>query len=227
MKILALTGSIGVGKTTIAKRLLRMGIPCFDADAEIHSLLGPGGAAVQPLLALFCETIPDLQDRDGGLKRSVLAHYLTQNPDDFADIEEILHPLVYCAQRSFLSRQFRLRRPVVALDVPLLLEKGWDQYCDMIVVLTTPDFLRRKRVLSRYGMTKDHLAVIESRQWSCACKCLQADRVIPTGVGFRLSMMLLRRAVRILRASHKKTWAKHRVMRRFNPVKGKWMIKNT
>ncbi len=223
MKILALTGSIGVGKTTLAHRLMRMGIPCFNADAEIHKLLGPSGKAVYPLLNAFDKKIPNLQNPNGSLRRSLLADYLTYYPVDFDILEAILHPLVYQAQKSFLFQQSLCRRSLVVLDIPLLLEKGWDQYCDMVIVLTAPDFLRRKRVLSRQGMNRDRFAIIESRQWSATCKCLQADRVIPTGAGFRFSMDLLRRAVRNLKMSEKTVWTRHRITRRFNPIRGKWI----
>ena len=224
MKILALTGSIGAGKTTMARMLVRMGIPCFDADAEIHNLLSPRGIAVQPLLTFFCRKIPDLQAPDGGLQRSLLADHLTRHPADFEPLEEILHPLIDQAQQSFLFQHSLCRSPLVGLDIPLLLEKGWDQYCDMIIVLTAPDFLRKQRVLSRYGMNEDRFSIIESRQWSPECKRLQADRIIPTGAGFRLSTTLLKQAVRILKKRKKTVWAQNRVMRRFHSVKGKWMI---
>jgi dephospho-CoA kinase len=176
VKVLGLTGSIGMGKTTASGLLRRLGVPVHDADREVHRLLGPRGMAVAAVAAAFPEAI-----RKGRVDRSVLGGIVFADPAALHRLERILHPLVHQAERRFLRRW--ARAPVVALDIPLLLETGGDIRCDAVAVVTAPSFLQAQRVLRRHDMTPDRLAAIRARQMPEAEKRRRADFVIPTGRG--------------------------------------------
>jgi dephospho-CoA kinase len=194
MKVIGLTGSVGMGKTTAAKILRRLGIPVHDADREVHRLLGPGGAAVEAVAAAF----PGVR-RDRSIDRAALGAKVFGDPKALKRLEAILHPLVRRAEQRFLARARRARRPLVVLDIPLLLETGGEDRFDLVVVVSAPRRIQRARVLARPGMTAAKLAAIEARQMPDAEKRHRADLVIATGLGRRHSLNLLRRSMRRMR----------------------------
>jgi dephospho-CoA kinase len=194
MKVIGLTGSVGMGKTTAAKILRRLGIPVHDADREVHRLLGPGGAAVEAVAAAF----PGVR-RDRAIDRAALGAKVFGDPKALKRLEAILHPLVRRAEQRFLARARRARRPLVVLDIPLLLETGGEDRFDLVVVVSAPRRIQRARVLARPGMTAAKLAAIEARQMPDAEKRQRADLVIATGLGRRHSLNLLRRSMRRMR----------------------------
>ena len=118
MQVLGLTGSIGMGKSTAAKMLRRLGLPLHDADATVHRLFAVGGAAVAPVAQAFPAAVSD-----GAVDRRKLGALVFQDPPALRLLESIVHPLVRAEARRFLSRQRRLRREMAVLDVPLLYEK--------------------------------------------------------------------------------------------------------
>jgi dephospho-CoA kinase len=178
MKILGLTGSIGMGKSTAARMLRRMGLPVHDADAVVHRLLAKGGAAIPAIAAVFPGVVVD-----GAVDRRALGAVVFGNPPALRRLEAILHPLVRQAERRFLQRQRRQRAALVVLDVPLLLETGGQRRCDAVLVVTAPAFLQAQRVLRRPGMTAERLAAVRAQQMPDAEKIRRADYVIPTGCG--------------------------------------------
>ena len=194
MVILGLTGSIGMGKTTAAAMLRRCGIPVHDADATVHRLLGPGGAAVAAVEARFPGVV-----REGAVDRPALARRVFGDPAQLKRLEAILHPLVRRAERSFLARSVAARAPVVVLDIPLLFETGADRRCDATIVVSAPRFLQRARVLRRPGMTPERLAAIEARQMPDAEKRRRADFVVRTGSNRRAALRALIRIVKVMR----------------------------
>jgi len=193
MKILALTGSVGMGKTTAARMLRRLGVPVHDADAEVHRLLGPGGSAVAPVAAAFPGT-----RRGMTIDRTALGQLVFENPSALKRLEAILHPLVREAERRFLARARRERRPLVVLDIPLLFETGGERRCDGVLVVSAPRAIQLARLMSRPEMTAQRLTAIEARQLPDAEKRSRADWVIPTGLGRRESLRRLRKVVRRL-----------------------------
>ncbi len=174
MIVLGLTGSIGMGKSTVAAMFRRRGVPVFDADAVVHALQAPGGAALPAIAAAFPGTV-----REGILDRSELAAAVFGNDAALARLEAIVHPLVAAARTAFLRRH--RRRPLVVLDVPLLFERGGAGLCDAVAVVSAPAAVQRARVLARPGMTAERLAAILARQVPDADKRARADIVIPTG----------------------------------------------
>jgi dephospho-CoA kinase len=177
MLIIGLTGSIGMGKSTVAKRFVANGIAVCDADAEVHKLYAAGGAAVAPIEAAF----PDVTGADG-VDRPKLAAALLADPSGFKRLEAIVHPLVFKAERDFLRAEAARGADMAVLEIPLLFEgKGYMQV-DVIVVVSAAAHLQRERVLQRPGMTPEKFEQILSRQVPDAEKRKRADFVVDTGV---------------------------------------------
>lgn len=200
MRILGLTGSIGMGKSTAAAMLRRLGLPLHDADATVHRLLGPGGKAVAAVEKAF----PGVaqaggSDRKAAIDRKALGARVFDRPAEMKRLEAILHPLVRAEEQAFL-RAWRSRGArIVVLDIPLLYETGGEQRCDGVVVVTAPQFLQKQRVLRRPNMSASRLAQILAKQMPDAEKRRRADWVVETGLGKRATLVSLRRVVRQLR----------------------------
>lgn len=195
MIILGLTGSIGMGKSTLARMLREAGIPVHDADATVHRLLAAGGKAVAAISAAF----PAVSRADGSIDRRALGQQVFGNTPALRRLEAILHPLVRADKVAFLARCRRRRCRLVALDVPLLYETGGDRQCDAVMVVSAPYFLQRQRVLARPGMTAETFAQIRSRQCPDAEKQRRADVVVPSGLGKAVTRRAVKRALSILK----------------------------
>lgn len=174
MIVLGLTGSIGMGKSTVAAMFVDEGVPVFDADATVHQLQGRGGALVAAIEAAFPDTTGDQ-----GVNRTALGEAVLGNPDALARLEAIVHPAIADERESFLALHYD--RPLVVLDIPLLFEAGGWKNVDKIAVVSAPPQVQRERVLARRGMTPERLDAILARQLPDAEKRARADFVIPTG----------------------------------------------
>ena len=174
MTILGLTGSIGMGKSTVASLFGDEGVPLFDADAEVHRLQGPGGALVDAIEAAFPGTTSD-----AGVDRAKLGKAVFGNSEALARLEAIVHPAVGAARAAFLEAN--AAAPLVVLDIPLLFEAGGWQSVDRIAVVSAPSEIQRARVLARPGMTEQRFESILTKQLPDAEKRARADFVIPTG----------------------------------------------
>lgn len=183
---IALTGSIAMGKTTTARMLKRLGWPVFDADAEVHRLTGPGGAAVPRVGAIFPKVVGPK-----GVDRQALGQAVFGNPAALGRLEAILHPMVGGARRKFLLQAALRREPVVVLDIPLLFETGGHLTADVVAVASAPPFLQRQRAMARKGMSPERLKGILARQTADHTKRRQAFVVIPTGLGRREALRRL------------------------------------
>lgn len=171
---LGLTGSIGMGKSTVAAMFADEGVPVFDADAEVHRLQGPGGALVAHIEEAFPDTTTAL-----GVDRTLLAEAVFGDPAELARLEALVHPAVAAARTAFLEAN--ARAPLVVLDVPLLFEAGGWRHVDRIAVVSAPAEHQRERVLARPGMTAERFESILAKQLPDAEKRARADFVIPTG----------------------------------------------
>ena len=192
MILLGLTGSIGMGKSTVAAMLRDAGVPVFDADAAVRAMQGPGGAALPAIEAAFPGTTgPD------GLDRVKLGQAVFANPEALKRIEAIMHPMVRDAQVAFLSKH--ADAAIVALDVPLLFEKGGWQAVHATMVVSAPADLQRDRVLARPGMTPEKFEAILATQMPDAEKRARADFVVDTGCGLEETRAAVRRIVDCLR----------------------------
>ena len=176
--LLGLTGSIGMGKSTVASLFTEAGVPVFDADAEVRAMQGPGGRLVAPIEAAF----PGSTDA-GGVRRAELGAQVFGKPEALARLEAIVHPAVGEARAAFLAAHGATR--LLVFDVPLLFEKGGADALDAVAVVSAPPDVQRARVLARPGMTPEKLDAILALQMPDAEKRARADFVIDTGVPLR------------------------------------------
>lgn len=161
-----------MGKTTTAARFAARGVPVWDADAAVHRLYVPGGAAVAPMAAAFPAAV-----QDGAVSRPALKAIIAADPAALTRIEAIVHPLVAADRAAFLAAA---EAPVVVLDIPLLFETGAEAWLDATVLVSVPGEVQRARVLARPGMTEGDLDRILARQMPDAEKRARADFVIDT-----------------------------------------------
>jgi dephospho-CoA kinase len=195
MLVIGLTGSIGMGKSTAVAMLRRMRIPVHDADAAVHQLIAPGGAAVAEIAKTFRGVV-----RGGVVDRERLGERIFKDPTARAKLEAILHPRVRQATRAFIKRQRRQRRDLVVLDIPLLFETGGERLCDAVIVVSAPRAVQVQRVMSRPGMTRERFHGILSAQLSDREKRRRADFVVTTGLSKGRTLRQLSAIVRLLRA---------------------------
>jgi len=172
--IIGLTGSIGMGKSTVAARFRALGVPVCDADAEVHKLYA--GAAAPLIETAFPGTASS-----GSVDRAKLAAVLMQQPQRFKELEAIIHPLVFEAERAVMRKAAESGAPMLVLEVPLLFETGGEKRCDVTVVVSAPADKQRERVMLRPGMTAEKLEALLERQVPDAEKRARADFIVDTG----------------------------------------------
>jgi len=170
--VLGLTGSIGMGKSTTAAMFADEGIPVWDADAAVHRLYAPGGAAVASLAAIFPQAL-----QQSGISRDVLKAEIATNPEALQRIEAVVHPLVAEDRAAFLAAT---DADIVLLDIPLLFETGAQHWLDATLVVTTTPEEQEDRVLARPGMSRAQFDTILARQMPDAEKRRLADHIIET-----------------------------------------------
>jgi len=171
---LGLTGSIGMGKSTVARMFEAEGVPVFDADAVVHRLQGPEGDLVAAIEAQFPGTTGPQ-----GVDRLTLAERVLGEPEALQNLEGLIHPAVAREREKFLAAH--AAAPLVVLDIPLLFEKGGARRVDKVAVVSAPPRLQAERVLARQGMTPEKFARILALQIPDAEKRRRADFVIATG----------------------------------------------
>lgn len=186
MIIIGLTGSIGMGKSTAAGMLWSLGVPVHDSDAAVHRLMGPAGRAVDRIGSEFPGVV-----KNGAVDRKALGAEVFGNPAALRRLERILHPMVGEEKGKFLRMWSARRKTMVALDVPLLFEVKGDRQCDATILVSAPAFVQALRVLKRPGMTRERLDHIRAQQMPEAEKKRRADFIVPTGLGYRLTLMHL------------------------------------
>lgn len=195
MIVLGLTGGIGMGKTATAGLFREEGVPVHDADAAVHRLYRPAGAAVPPIEAAFPGVAVD-----GGVDRNRLSARVLDDPAALKRLEGIVHPLVRADADAFLAAERRRGTPLAVLDIPLLFETGGRERVDAVLVVSAPPEVQRRRVLSRPGMTAEKFEAILARQTPDAEKRRLADFVIDTSGGFDEARREVRRVIAALLA---------------------------
>jgi len=178
VKIIGLTGSIGMGKSTTAEMFAALGCPIFDADAAVHKLYAKGGRAVPLIRAVFPDAI-----KDGAVDRKRLGEHMRADPLNLKTLESFVHPWVAEMRAAFLARAKTDQAKAVIFDVPLLFETGGDAHVDAAVVVTAPAEVQRDRVMSRPGMTEAQFSMILSKQMPDAEKRTRADYIVHTDKG--------------------------------------------
>lgn len=194
MIVIGLTGSVGMGKSTVGRMFARYGIPVHDADAAVHKHYRKGSAGYRTMAALFPEAAgPEAMDRKRLAKRAF------EDPSVLKTLEKVLHPLVRQEEAAFLKDARRTGRQAVILDIPLLFETGGERRCDVVIVVSAPAFLQKRRVMARPGMSEETFAAILRRQMPDAKKRRRADVIIRTGLGKAFSRREVARFVARLR----------------------------
>jgi dephospho-CoA kinase len=176
MRVLGLTGSIGMGKSTTAKLFMEAGVPVYDADATVHQVYE--NEAVPLIEAAFPGTTTD-----GRVDRTKLSPRVVHDAAAMQKLEQIVHPLLARHHQNFLADAEASGAPVAVVDVPLLFETGGDSRVDAVVVVTTDPATQRARILARDGMTAEKLDAILARQLPDAEKRRRADFVVDTSGG--------------------------------------------
>jgi dephospho-CoA kinase len=176
MRVLGLTGSIGMGKSTTARLFAEAGVPVYDADATVHRVYEGEAAAV--IEAAFPGTTVD-----GRVDRARLSAKVVHDPLAIKRLEQIVHPMVRAYHQRFLDEAERAGAPVAVVDIPLLFETGGDQRVDAVVVVTTSPELQRERILARGTMTSETLDALLAKQMPDAEKRRRADFVVDTSHG--------------------------------------------
>lgn len=171
--IIGLTGSIGMGKSTVAHMFEKEGVAVYDADAEVHKLQGPGGALVEAIEERFPGTTGP-----AGVDRAKLGQYVLGKPQELAALEAIIHPVLARQRKAFLEHH--AHADMLVFDIPLLFEKGGSAEVDMVVVVSAGPEIQRERVLARPGMTTEKFEKILALQMPDAEKRARADHVIDT-----------------------------------------------
>jgi dephospho-CoA kinase len=205
--VLGLTGSIGMGKSTAAAVLRRLGVPLYDADAEIHKMLGLGGSAVAAVEAAF----PGVRGEDGGIDRRALGRRVFGKPNELRRLENILHPMVRVVERRWLGFHRARRAKLVVLDIPLLFETDRIDRVDGVIVVSAPLRLQRERVMRRPGMSAERFAAILNSQLPDRAKRRRADFVVSTALS-RTSAA--RQLVAIVRRVNQGKWRRSARLRR-------------
>jgi dephospho-CoA kinase len=195
MKLVGLTGSIGMGKSTVAQFIREEGTPVYDADAAVHALYDRGGEAVGPVGEAFPEAIID-----GAVDRERLSRAVLSDPDALMLLESIVHPLVAQAQLHFMEQARAAGADLVVLDIPLLYEKGGEKRVEKVIVVSAPHDVQRARVLARTGMSAEKFEAILAKQVPDADKRARADFVIDTDCAFEETRAQVRDVLKALRA---------------------------
>jgi dephospho-CoA kinase len=193
MIILGLTGSIGMGKSATAELFRAEGIPVYDADAAVHALYDVGGAAVEPLEAVF----PGVA-KDGRIDRQILRARVLDDDVAMKQLEAIVHPLAGAAQIEFRQSAEATEAGLAVLDIPLLYETRGDRFCDFVAVVSAPSEVQRARVLARPDMTEEAFDAILQRQVPDAEKRARADFVISTAHGFDFARDHVQAIIRLM-----------------------------
>lgn len=189
---LGLTGSIGMGKSTVAAMFANEGVPVFDADAAVHRLQGAGGRIVADIERAFGGTTGS-----AGVDRTALAELVLGDPGKLELLESIVHPAVEAERQAFFTAH--ASAPLAVLDIPLLLETGGEARVDKVAVVSAGADEQRRRVLARPGMTPERFGRILARQMPDAEKRARADYVIDTAVPIAATRDKVRRIVACLR----------------------------
>ena len=171
---IALTGSIGMGKSTVAAMFAEAGVPVFDADAEVRRMQGYGGSLVETINERFPGTMVN-----GAVDRDLLSARVLNDRDELAALELIVHPAVAEARQRFIEDNYGA--PALLFEIPLLFETHGEAAFDKVIVVSAPATVQRERVMTREGMTTEKLDQLLARQLPDAAKKERAEFLIHTG----------------------------------------------
>lgn len=196
MITLGLTGSIGMGKTTVAAQLAEFGARIISADEIVHKLLGEGGAAVAEVAKHFPHTV-----ENNAVNRKALGDVVFHNEREMKTLEAILHPLVVAEENAFILRERSAGTKIAVLEIPLLYETGAEKRCDAVIVVSAPFPIQEYRVMRRPNMTPEKFRRILGKQMPDREKRKRADFIVQTGFGKAYSRWQVKQILRKLHAA--------------------------
>ncbi len=178
MMTIGLTGGIGMGKSTAAKILNRLGFPIYNADDAVHSLMGQGGDAVKPIARLFPDAV-----KNGVVDRKILGSLVFGKPEPLKKLEAILHPRIRKIEKSAIAEAKKTGHKAIILEIPLLFETGGQERCDFVITVTAPRTVQQARVMRRKGMTLAKFKSILKHQITDRDRKQHADYIVRTDKG--------------------------------------------
>lgn len=193
MIVFGLTGSIGMGKSTAASMLKKLGVPVHDSDQAVHAALKPRGAAFEEVAVTF----PAAWDKKNRvIDRKALGDIVFHDKAQMRKLESILHPIAAASQKKFIMQMRAKGKKAVALEIPLLFETGAESRVDYTICVTAPHAIQRRRVLARKNMTEEKFRSILSSQMPDAQKQSLSDFIVQTGMGYGTTYRELRKILK-------------------------------
>ncbi len=200
MKIIGVTGSIGMGKTTISSMLRLVGIPIFDSDEYVRTILEENNCVIEKIFKLWPDTVSILQKKKK-INKLLLSEKVFKSRKNRKILENIIHPIVQKQRDIFIHNHKKSK--IIGLDVPLLYETGTDKICDYIFLVNALKKIQRKRVLARPNMTEEKFKQINNAQWTFEQKKKMKPFIINTSYGKLLSFITVVKYLLIILISRK------------------------
>jgi dephospho-CoA kinase len=191
MKIIGLTGSIAMGKSTAARMFTDMGVPLHDSDAAVHQFYEHDAAEL--LAPHFPEAVVA-----GRIDRGKLSGYVINNSENMRLLESIVHPFVETSRNEFVSNHRVAGQSLAVVDIPLLFEIGGEQLVDVVVVVSAAEETQRQRALARQNMTSEKFEAIKAKQIPDAQKRMRAHYVVSSDHGFDHTRCQIQALIRAL-----------------------------
>ena len=188
MIIIGITGSIGMGKTTVACMLRQLRIPVFDADSEVKEILENNERAKNEINKVWPKVIIK-EKRRKKINKILLSEIIFRNKKNREKLEKIIHPLVEKKRNVFIKNYHKSY--IIALDIPLLYETGLDKICDEIFLAYTNEIEQKARVLARSNMSEEMFNSIKRAQWDTEKKKKQKPYLVTTTFGKLTSFVLI------------------------------------
>ena len=188
MIIIGITGSIGMGKTTVAKMLRILKIPVFDSDKKVKEILEKNYEIIEKISEIWPESV-SFHQKQKKISKDVLSNKIFKSKKERKILEGIIHPLVKKERTSFLKKSEKYS--VVGLDIPLLYETGMDKGCDYVFLVHTTKKIQKKRVLMRHNMTENKFELINNLQWSFEKKEREKPFIINTSFGKLITFIIV------------------------------------
>lgn len=174
--IIGLTGNIGSGKSTVSRRLARLGAEVIDTDVVSRDVVAPGTEGLKRIIAEFG---PGVINEKGELDRAKMASVVFEKPGARKKLESIIHPEVMRVVGLRIGQYRGMgSAPLLVLEVPLLIESGMDRMVDEIWVVTVDREQQVERVMARSGLSRDEVLKRINAQMSQEEKCKYAHRII-------------------------------------------------
>lgn len=155
----AVTGSAGSGKTAVCHRLKSLGLQVINTDSLAREVVAPGSRGFGEIVDRFG---PKVLQADGSLNRSALRRTITSDAAARRNLETIIHPKIIERMEVEITRAVKDGRTIIVVEVPLLFEAGWNDYFDVIVMVSADDETRIKRLMARDNVSRQEaLALLQ------------------------------------------------------------------